>query len=67
VRVYLTIKEGKLVAETNDEEVVVTRENLVTLFEDENVFALCSSSLDHPEEYTEDKEVISLCKLIRSA
>lgn len=27
----------------------------------------CSSSLDHPEEYTEDAELIRLCGLLRGA
>ena len=27
---------------------------------------MCSSSLDFPEEYTDNKEIIELCDLIRS-
>lgn len=73
-RLYLKLSDGKLVGalgepgETADRVAVInTRIDLKCLLEGEytDIPIVCSSSLDFPEEYTEDQSVIDLCNWIR--
>jgi hypothetical protein len=64
-KAYLTATSGKLVLELPKKEgiEITTISQFVELLGDHD--CMCSSSVDHPEDFTRDPEVIKLCKLIR--
>ena len=74
MRIYLTVTgDGRLMAEYGrGENVERTREipdlDALRALLDEcgETHVACSSSLDFPEEYTDDPAVVALCNAIRS-
>ena len=77
IKLYLTCESDGVYAEHNDERRLIKSENEIAEFAHEicvtndgnpdecDLIVLCSSSLDFPEEYTDKKEVIELCRKIR--
>ncbi len=74
--ITVTIEDQELRAYQRDEEEnhstritsVQDLQDLVDRLADETgreITVMCSSSLDFPEEYTEDQELINLCHQIR--
>lgn len=68
---FITVNdEGKLQLsikfedDTSEEDVIITSIEQLTELVGNDVL-MCSSSLDFPEEYTEDQSVIDLCDIIR--
>lgn len=63
---FLTINDdGQMVLQNGDEDIVVTnRSQLAKLLNGES--CMCSSSLDFPDEYTNDPAVIQLCDEVRN-
>jgi hypothetical protein len=35
--------------------------------EEDDIFIMCSSSMDHPDEYTDRQDIIALCDAIRAS
>ena len=62
---FITVNDdGKLVVSSDKEEILVTDlEHLKGIVKKD--ILMCSSTLDFPEEYTKDQEVIKLCDEIR--
>lgn len=62
---YLTIKNGKIVLQVEDSDIVITScEQLKGLLNGES--CMCSSALDFPEDETDDPDVIKLADEIRN-
>lgn len=66
--IYLTLSGGSLWARYNDRKDIITSvDGLITLMRETGIERVsCSSSLDHPEEYTSDPSTIALCEQLRS-
>lgn len=68
---FMTVNDdGKLILsmrrqdDTSDVDVVITSMEQLRNLAGENQI-MCSSTVDFPEEYTEDPKVIAMCNLIR--
>ena len=68
-RFFLTIEDGKLVLDHSDRRTTGSKTHITSLsvlwniVQDQNF--LCSSSIDFPDEYTTDQNVITMCHIIR--
>lgn len=74
-RIYLTLKDGLLTAyvgpggsfEDNQKRIIRSKSDYAALLApDPEVLVVSSSSLDFPEDYTDNKSVIALCDWIRN-
>lgn len=62
---FLTIREGRLVLEKDETRETIIIESLHHLQKEAPEGCMVSSSVDFPEEYTEDPNVIEMCRNLR--